>query len=296
MGSIVMELQQEALNPDHKVSDLLRKSLLVSRKLGVADFQKWVSQELNGYGKTEDIPQYRHVVGQVKAHNPYVGWIPIMIEDVEIASIVKKQRVIQSIGDLESLVGDSDGGTLQMRFNTALESQLMKGMDVPFQPVLHIGKNQLVAIIDTVRSAIVEWTLRLEEEGLLGEDYTFSATDKIKAQYSGGINIQNFQGVFGDITHSELNQNLALNIREGDEPALAQYLKSIGVNDKDIQDILELVKKEARPSTRNNLGPQIGTWVGGMVGKAASGAWKIAVGTAGDLLTKAIAAYYGIAE
>lgn len=294
MSSIVIELQRESLEPGHRVADILRKALLVARKLGVVEFKKWVTRELNGYGVDDEIPQYRYVVGEVKAHNPYCGWIPIVIGDPEMAALVKRQRITQPIGDLESLVGESEGGFLKLRFSTALELELMKGMDVPFQPVLHIGKNQIASIVDMVRSAIVEWTLRLEEEGLMGEDYTFSAAEKIKAKYSGVVNIQHFQGVFGDVSRSEINQDLSMMIEPGDEIALARHLESIGIPEKDVKDVIKILKDEKRPSAQNVYGPKLARWMGDMVGKAATGVWKVAVSSAGDLLTKALAAYYGI--
>ena len=57
MSSLVFELQRDALNRNASVSDLLRKALVVSKKLKISEFEKWVTNELNGY--SEDIPDYR---------------------------------------------------------------------------------------------------------------------------------------------------------------------------------------------------------------------------------------------
>ena len=48
MASLVQELQKEALDPNVKVSDLLRKALVVSKKLGIAEIEAWINKELNG--------------------------------------------------------------------------------------------------------------------------------------------------------------------------------------------------------------------------------------------------------
>jgi hypothetical protein len=73
MGSVVRELQQDALNRDVEISDLLRKALVVARKLGLDDFQAWINNELNGYAKGEEVPEYRQISGQARAWNPYRG-------------------------------------------------------------------------------------------------------------------------------------------------------------------------------------------------------------------------------
>ena len=73
MSSIVIELQQESLNKNISISDLLRKALVVAKKLKISDFEEWITNELNGYEKAEDIPAYRYVAGSVKAWNPHHG-------------------------------------------------------------------------------------------------------------------------------------------------------------------------------------------------------------------------------
>jgi hypothetical protein len=44
-----LELQRDALERSIAVSDLLRKALVVSRKLGIDSIQEWLNSELNGY-------------------------------------------------------------------------------------------------------------------------------------------------------------------------------------------------------------------------------------------------------
>jgi len=74
--SIVLELQQLAIDRNNNISDLLRKALLVSSKLGLDDFKEWINNELHGY-RGKEVPLYRKVRAQVKANNPYNGLIPV---------------------------------------------------------------------------------------------------------------------------------------------------------------------------------------------------------------------------
>jgi len=66
--SIVLELQKEALDRNCSVSDLLRRALVVAKKLKLAEFERWVGNELAGYkGPVNEVPEYRVLLGQVCA-------------------------------------------------------------------------------------------------------------------------------------------------------------------------------------------------------------------------------------
>ena len=79
MTSLVHELQRDALNSSSLVSDLLRKSLVVARKLSIKDFEEWIALELKGYLGKEEVPGYRLLSGQLKVWNPYRGFQPLTV-------------------------------------------------------------------------------------------------------------------------------------------------------------------------------------------------------------------------
>jgi len=76
MSSAVITLQEQVLDRSVAVSDLLRKALVISRKLGLVEFLQWTEQELSGYRGHLEVPEYRKVSGSVKFWNPYHGWCP----------------------------------------------------------------------------------------------------------------------------------------------------------------------------------------------------------------------------
>jgi hypothetical protein len=49
MGSLVEELQAEAIKPAVAASDILRKAVVVATKLGVKEMREWIRSELDGY-------------------------------------------------------------------------------------------------------------------------------------------------------------------------------------------------------------------------------------------------------
>ena len=60
MSSLVIELQQRALDSKTRVSDILRTALVVVTKLDVAELREWCQRELHGYDKPP-VPTYRRV-------------------------------------------------------------------------------------------------------------------------------------------------------------------------------------------------------------------------------------------
>ncbi len=65
------------------------------------------------------------------------------------------------------------------------------------QPKKFIGKTQVCAIVEQVRNVLLEWTLKLEEDNILGnDDLIFSKEEKESAK---SVHIENFNGVMGNV-------------------------------------------------------------------------------------------------
>lgn len=193
MASVVIQLQQEALDAKVPVSDLLRKALVVARKLGQREFQTWIEQELNGYAGTKDAPGYREVKGQVRGWNPYRGWIPLIFEDAAVGEKLSRRKSSQSIAELEHLVGKGKEGMLHMPFPLEMQRELSKGFGFETEVSLLTTRSSMVGVIDTVRTIVLNWALKLEEEGILGEGLSFTEGERQKAGRS-SQNITNFYG------------------------------------------------------------------------------------------------------
>lgn len=192
MSSVVIELQRDTLNKKVLTSDLLRKALVVSKKLKIKEFESWVANELNGYKKIEDIPNYRHIKGDVKAWNPYHGWQPVYFQDHKKADFFSIGRCGQAIAEIESLIdGKSDTPSLQMPFPAELNQHLRQAINFDTPITLIVSFTNLIRIIDAVRTIILNWSLKLEENGILGEGLSFTANEK-KAAEKTSYNIINF--------------------------------------------------------------------------------------------------------
>jgi hypothetical protein len=151
MNSIVLDLQRDALDTKVRVSDLLRKALVVARKLGLQDFQRWIEVELNGYGDAKEVPQYRVVTGRVRAWNPYQGWIPIIFKDPKEAEIASTRPCGQSIAELENLIArSSDDGSYHMPFPPSVQHSICRAIGFATDVSLFTDQASLVRTVDGV--------------------------------------------------------------------------------------------------------------------------------------------------
>jgi len=176
MSGIVLDLQGDALNADVDVLTLLRKAFLVAKKLKLSDFEKWVNSEINGYEDSNRCPQYREISGEVKGWNPYHGWISLIAEDIEWDKTLSYRLVADSIASLVSSI-NSDG-RLTIAFPGAICAAISKMTGFETKYALFISRNSLEAIIETVRTKILDWAIVLEENGITGDGLSFSEKEK----------------------------------------------------------------------------------------------------------------------
>lgn len=297
MSSLVLQLQQEASEADCAISTLLRKSLMISKKLKLIDFESWSLNELNGYKNAEDLPNYRKINGNLKYHNPYNGWQDIIVQDEKLAEIIKERFIFDPISNLESLVSDyTENSVLSIPLHFKLEQKIMRGLPDFLQqkPTYQVGCSQIKSILEAVRNTVLTWTLELESQGVTGSGILFSKQEKELASHM-TINVTgNFQGNIGNIEKSTVIQDFDMSIKNNDFDSLKSFLKSNAIPEDDINELEQCIKKDPIPKDSTTLGKNVGGWIGKMVGKAVSGAWAIGVEVAAPLLQKAIMAYYGI--
>ena len=203
MSSVVVELQREALDRGVRVSDLLRKALVVARKLGLREFQAWVEKELSGYGKGDEVPEYRDVFGEIRGWNPVRGWIPLLFEDPKEGETLSHRKCGQSIAEIEHLLeGKKEKSSLHMPFSQELQRRLSSGFGFETQVSLFTQYSGMARIIDSVRTIVLNWALQLEEDGIIGEGLSFTEREKKVAEQSP----QNITNFFGPVQSPQVQQ------------------------------------------------------------------------------------------
>lgn len=225
MTGLVLELQRDALNSETKVSNLLRKAIAISKKLGIVEIEDWINKELNGYLTGDEVPKYRILYGEVRAFNPFNGyWMPVILPTSELTNVVSEKLINLPIIEIETLA-HHDGQEIQCSFSTDAEISLMQMMkSQQFKPHLIIGKIKFIGILDAVRNKILDWVLELEQQGILGAGMPFSPEEK-KLAYQITYNI-------GSMHNSQIQQDSAcatqsLTVTETDTSELIKFVEEL---------------------------------------------------------------------
>jgi hypothetical protein len=221
--------------------------------------------------------------------------MPVEVHDAKAASVLQCRYLTFPISVLQGFLDDKteNTDTLLLPFNREAKEFLCDGEDW-IQPKLHISVKAIAAIVDNVRNTVLQWALKLEQEGIIGDGMSFSKKEKEKALTSTNIHIAgNFQGVLGNVNNSDVTQNLNMTVQKGDLNSLSDFLSKKGISSEDIEELKTAIATDPKPQSET-FGEKVGAWLGKMVSKAASGAWKIGVDVATSLLASAIWAYYGI--
>lgn len=294
---IVIQLQELASDSNHDISDLLRKALMVATKLELGEFREWILAELNGYSKArrDSLPDYRIIRGDLRVHNPYHGLQPFLLPQ-ELHEAVTVINVTESVASLCELAYGKTKGEIVYQFAPEQERILMsmQGGFAQLRPTRVVGTNKLTAILNTVRTHILEWALSLEAEGIVGDGLSFSVSEKQAAMNSQNIRIENFQGILGNVQGGSVTQTNTVHIVASDFSSLARYLAEKGVKDAEIKELELAVRDDPEPDREGSFGPKVSAWIGRMVTLAATGSWEVSVATAGGVLAAALCKFYGI--
>jgi hypothetical protein len=173
---LIEQIQRDCVDKSASVSDLLRKVKLAASKLGVAEIEEWVTNELEGY--KGPVPDYRIVSGTPTAWEPYTGTQPLLGSHVDALS---KKAVGEPIASVEESIA-SGNGPFGINYPGSIAEALDKANSTRAHYYLEIPRSQLVRVVDRVRTLVLDWTTRLEKAGVAGTDFSFSETDKQKAQ------------------------------------------------------------------------------------------------------------------
>jgi hypothetical protein len=222
MSSLVDELQRDALNPDVRVSDLLRKAKTIAVKLDLPELAAWVEKELNGYGDSQ-VPDYRIIRGRLKGLNPYHGWQPVIFDDPDLEDAFSKQAIGQRVAELEHVVDrgeNSERGELMIPLASVAAQHLMRATGQTMEFQIRVSASDPVGILDAVRNALLDWGLKLEQSGIKGEGMSFSNEERKKAhQTHATYNIGSIQTFTGNMGSGSGNFSVDGNVVNGDTKA-----------------------------------------------------------------------------
>lgn len=127
-----------------------------------------------------------------------------------------------------------------MPFSASVENQLRKAISFDTQITLFIPSTNIVKIIDAVRNIVLNWAMKLEEDGILGKGLSFTSEEKevaTKTEY----NITNF---YGAVEHSQFQQQTKDSIQVKSDISF------------DFESIIEFINEIRKNSKQLNLKPE----------------------------------------
>jgi hypothetical protein len=201
MSSLVEELQRDALNHHARLSDVLRKAKAIAVKLDLPELEKWVENELNGYQSGADVPDYRVIIGQLQGFNPFHGWRPVQFNSTATEQKFTKRHITSQVAELESLVDRSSDGQLQVPLSAEAQRLIRDATGFDFEFTTAMSANEVVGILDAIRNALLDWSLKMEKLGVKGEGMSFSDDERKRAHETQAIynigKIETFTGNMG---------------------------------------------------------------------------------------------------
>lgn len=281
MPSLVISLQEEALAPDVPVTRLLTKAKAIAAKLGLAATTEWIASELGGYSDVEEVPEYRVIYGNLVYRNLVYGWLPIQPGDEEAEQMFGQRPVTIPVSQMEALVASAgpDKQDVMIGVSAGLANQLRKEIRLNCEIAYHANISQVVRILDAVRQRVLDWALKLETDGILGEGLSFSQDEKARVTQGGdtyNITAHNVVASMGhvsehaSVTVTQTNQGINAEQLQALLQSLRQTLGDSEFKGREYVDenLADLQKEAASSAPRKKNVFQYLAAVRGILGKA----------------------------
>lgn len=254
MPGLISEIQLAAIDHNVPIDAVLRRMKLCTAKLGLSSLAAWVDLELNGY--TSNLPPYRKLSGQPFAWNPYNGWIPILTESAKDMAFISRTPITQSISALRDLLENSNTDELfQYPMSHDLVLQLNSMLEFPSpRMMVKVSRSAIVGILETVRNMALDWSIKMENNGVLGEGMSFESTEKERAKVAmSTYNIGKIGSFVGNLGNENTSRDI-IAVSGGVRPIIDTVLKirndlpalqQAGVNTGALAESLDALEDEA---------------------------------------------------
>lgn len=203
--SIVLELQKELLDNAAPLSQLAIKAWVVAKKLKLEEDAAQFRKEFDGYSSYEKIPDYRQIKGTLQKYQ-LSQWKNVREDGFCIDSTsfyhdepitnftfpVRKpirtlEKELNVMGDVAEEIRPF---SLQFRLKKAFYIHNDDKYRCTYSPAIHSD------ILHEIKIKLIEWTMSLSENGILGNDMSFEEDEKKMAKQiihaGGNVVLQNY--------------------------------------------------------------------------------------------------------
>ncbi|WP_419657661.1 hypothetical protein Dvar_68100 [Desulfosarcina variabilis str. Montpellier] len=302
--TLLRDIQNSAIDSKNSLSDLLRKCKILAARLHHAELDQWVENELNGYPSHDTLPKYRMIecsaIGNLGG--PFGAemrniTIPVSCLPEKARDWARRVLLVQPISSLEQLAqgeGDEIHCDWPGDLVASVADKIYHGYSL-YGAWLRVSKGDVVAILDSVRNRILSFSLEIEKEAPNAGEAPPNTKPIPENKVTKVFNTYILGNVHNIATgSSNFSQSVQIAIGKGDFSSLKAFLKDNDVSEDDINLLEKAISKDKVSENQARIGKSVSGWISTMLKKAGTSAWKIANSSAGTLLTKAIAKYYGL--
>ncbi|TQF13449.1 hypothetical protein FJV41_23965 [Myxococcus llanfairpwllgwyngyllgogerychwyrndrobwllllantysiliogogogochensis] len=226
--SAILELQDMTRASNTSVAELLRHAKVIASNLKLDEFEAWIDREKNGYPTAQNLPDYRNVPSQLRVVNLVHGSVPV---DLGVNNPVAAHfaaapfphaisTICQMAASFTSGAVDADLTPEELEFLVELDPEIQRR-----RPFKRMSAASISAIPEAVRDKLLDWTVVLVKNGVLGEGMVFTQQDR---QIASSMTINNFghtiHGNHGSIAHAENSPGSSVTAATGDAQ-LRQHIK-----------------------------------------------------------------------
>lgn len=283
---LVDEIIEVASDSKRSLADALRKCLVLAFELKNEKLKKWVESELNGFGRSNEVPEYRKVALHSKGtfSGPFGAGIknaPLPVHSIFEPEHLEMltSRLVQPIAAYESGAASGSNPTIPWHPDLILvyQSSFVEGYALASAWQV-VPNSLLVGLCEEVRNRMLRFALEIKEELGLVKDKPFELPpSKIEAavvnHIYGGTNV-----IAGTAAHFS---QIGSAVIAGDLASLRTALKAAKVPDAEADELERAVKED------DGFGKRTRAWLQ-KIGQTGT---KIGVGVGQDVLKEWIMQY-----
>lgn len=176
--SLLRRIQDATVDSKFQLADVLRMCKILAARLDHPAFKEWIEQELNGYKDRERLPNYR-ILKSLGCRGDFFGSfgsglknapIPPISLPEEFREAVSTKYILQSVSAVESIVRQANQTNQSiLRALWEADAVVLLGSNV-YETMIcgqawtDIPTAAFVAVLDTVKSRILDFVIEIEAE------------------------------------------------------------------------------------------------------------------------------------
>ncbi|GGA29529.1 hypothetical protein [Okeania sp. KiyG1] len=174
---LLRRIQDATIDPKFQLAGILRMCQILAAHLDHPAFKEWIRQELNGYEDENKVPDYR-ILKNLECQGDFFGsfgsgWkncqIPLYPLPEDFRELVSTKDILQSVSALETVVSQTNESVLRLLWPADYLPILNHYMGDRWRYTCMeawtlIPTHAYVAVLDTVKSRILDFVIEIEAE------------------------------------------------------------------------------------------------------------------------------------